>query len=491
MRNLVVVGGGTAGWITAIYTKKMLPNHKVTLIQSPEIGIIGVGEGTTPLFIKFLELAEITGEEFLRKTRGSIKNGINFENWNGDGKRYFHSFGESLSQFSLPPAFPVDAASFYYKNLIANNLRFEDYRYQQLISYQNKVDLDHTAYALHFDAVELANLLQSKASLHGIEVIEGDVTTVTQDDRGFISKIHLKDRVDPVTADFVFDCTGFSRLFVGKTFNQRWISYAKHLPLKKAIPFWLEPNEDIRPYTNSTAMPHGWVWEIPLQHRIGAGYVFDSDRISVDQALGEAEALFNRKLEIRKVIDFNPGRYENYWVKNCLAVGLASSFLEPLEATSIALTIGQLGVFRFFYNQLDECEESSVQLFNKMMATSFDETMSFIYLHYLTKRNDTDFWKNFRQDTEMPDRVAEFLELAKAGVLTPFDFPRDNRTAIAYTIASYLEVGHGLELITSKITNQEHIRPSPAEYRHIIQQAAAEKAISHKLLLTPYINGQK
>jgi tryptophan halogenase len=490
MNNLVVVGGGTAGWITALYTKKMLPNHRVTLIQSPEIGIIGVGEGSTAIFVRFLEMIGITGDEFFEQTSGTIKNGINFENWHGDGTRYFHAFGDKLRSFSLNPTFGNDAESFFYKNLIANNLSFEDYRYQTYLSYQNKVDLVNTAYALHFDAAKLADLLKSKAKLYGISVIDGNVINVTQDERGFISKIHLNDRDEAIDADFVFDCSGFSRLLVGGIFKQRWISCGEYLPLKKAIPFWFEHTTDIKPYTTSTAMPHGWTWEIPLQHRIGAGYVFDSDRISVDQALQEAEQLFKRKLEIRKVIDFSPGRYENYWVKNCLAIGLSSSFLEPLEATSIALTIGQLGIFRFFYNQLDSCEEPSVKLFNEMMATSFDETLSFIYLHYITQRSDTDFWKNFRRDTKMPDRVAEFLELASAGVLVPFDFPRDNRTAIGYPISSYLEVGHGLRLIKSKITNQEFINPSPAEYRNIIQ-SAGDRAMSHNSLLAPYLDKQK
>lgn len=491
MNRLVVVGGGTAGWITALYTKWMLPQCKITLIQSSEIGIIGVGEGSTHVFVKFLEMIGIHAHEFFAKTNGTIKNGISFENWHGDNTRYFHSFGESLTKFSLNPTFGQDAESFYYKYLISKNLSFNDYRYQTHISYQNKVDLKNTGYALHFDAVKLADLLESKASLYDIKVINGDVTHVTQDDRGFISKIHLKDHPEEIETDFVFDCTGFSRLFIGKIFNQRWISCSNHLPLKKAIPFWLENDIDIKPYTTSTAMNHGWIWEIPLQHRIGAGYVFDSDHISVDQAHQEAEIFFKRKLEIRKVIDFNPGRYENYWVKNCLAVGLSSSFLEPLEATSIALTIGQLGIFRFFYNQLDSCEESSLKLFNEMMAISFDETMSFIYLHYLTRRNDTNFWKNFKYNTKMPDRVAEFLELAAAGVLVPFDFPRDHRTAMAYPISSYLEVGHGLGLIKSKTTNQENIKPSPEEYKHIIEKAAMEQARSHKFLLDPYINGQE
>ena len=353
MRKFVVLGGGTAGWLTALFMKDNFPQDDVTIIQNEKIGIIGVGEATTPNIISFLLNLGIDPLDVLRETGGGIKNGVNFVNWNGDGKRYMHSFRDTITNFSMPPLFSSDALDFYLKNLMAKKLPFEEYIYQIKLSYSNKVDLDHTEYALHFDTNLFSQFLQKIGKQRNVNIVEGTFKNATQDENGNITKLHLEDGRE-YACDFVFDCTGFARLLIDGVLKEKWISYKKHLPMKKGIPFWIDAETPLEPHTGAIAMKYGWIWKIPLLHRTGSGYIFDSDYIDENQALEEAEELFGQKLEVRKIIPFEAGRFDRYWSKNCMAVGLSSSFIEPLESTSIFLSIGQLQTFKHFFNEIDD-----------------------------------------------------------------------------------------------------------------------------------------
>jgi tryptophan halogenase len=483
MKKFIILGGGSAGWITALSIKKTFPDCNVTVIQSSTVGIIGVGEATTPHVVNFLKDIGIDPLDVVKKTSGSIKNGISFENWNGDGKRYFHSFYERIAEFSVPNIFESQASDYYKKVLISNNLPFEEHIYQTKLAYSNKVDLINTNYALHFDATKFASYLEQVGRELGVTVIEGNYKHCSQNEQGFITALHL-DNNCTLDCDFVFDCTGFARLLIGNVFKEKWRSFSNFLPAKKAIPFWLASENDIVPYTGSIAMKYGWMWKIPLQHRIGSGYVFDSDYISVDQAHQEAEQHYQRPLKINKIIDFDPGRYENVWVKNCMAVGLSSSFLEPLESTSLWLTITQLTLFKHFINELEAPRSSSLTLFNKMIANEIDDKAHFVYIHYLTKRKDSDFWINFREKCPVPDALKEKLELIKESNLRHFNISNAQAPAI-FPLHSYLEVCNGLEMYENKmnISNYETIKPSPAEYKLKIQEALS-RAPTHLELLT-------
>jgi tryptophan halogenase len=483
MKKFTILGGGSAGWITALSMKKTFPTASITVIQSSSIGIIGVGEATTPHVVNFLKEMGIDPLDVVRQTNGSIKNGISFKNWNGDDKRYFHSFYEKIAEFSVPNVFDSQAADFYKKVLIANNLPFEEYIYQTKLAYANKVDLINTNYALHFDATKFASYLEEFGKQMGITVIEGNYKNCSQTEQGFISALHLEDGRS-IDCDFVFDCTGFARLLIGKVFNEPWKSFSNFLPAKKAIPFWLETENDIAPYTESIAMKYGWMWKIPLQHRIGSGYVFDSDYISVDQAHQEAQQYYNRPLKINKIIEFDPGRFENVWVKNCMAVGLSSSFLEPLESTSLWLTITQLTLFKHFINELDNTTLSSLKLFNKMIANEVDDKAHFVYIHYLTKRKDSEFWINFRNKCPVPDALKEKLGLIKESNLRHYNINNALAPAI-FPLHSYLEVCHGLEMYENRmnIKHYEDIKPSPRDYKIQINEAML-RAPTHLELLT-------
>jgi tryptophan halogenase len=281
----------------------------------------------------------------------------------------------------------------------------------------------------------------------------------------------------------VFDCSGFARLLIGNTYKEKWISYADHLPMKKGIPFWLDSEEEIEPYTSAIAMKNGWIWKIPLQHRIGSGYIFDSNYINEDQALAEAEEYFGKKLNVRKVIPFEAGRYENFWVKNCMAVGLASSFIEPLESTSIFLTIQQLETFRQFINEIGNYNEYSMGLFNKIVGNNMEDTLNFVYLHYITKRNDSEFWKNFKEDYPPPKKLAEMLDIIKSGNLRYYN-TEDTKTTGSFSLNSFLQVCNGLEIFEKEINVSEYdtVVPGPSDYKQIINKLSTG-ALKHSEFL--------
>jgi tryptophan halogenase len=458
--KFVVLGGGTAGWMTALVAKQIFPNRDITLVQSPTVGIIGVGESTTPHIIQFLKTVDIDPFDVIKQTSGSFKSGISFENWNGDGKSFFHGFDDQLVDSDIPGIFNGGSADILKKLLIAENSRFEDFIYQTKLAYNNKMDLNRATWALHFDAHKFAEYLERVGRERGINVIEETFIDAVLAADGSISELHLTNDTT-IPCDFVFDCSGFSRLLISKVYDNKWISFAKHLPMKKAIPFWLDAEEDIKPYTRATAMKYGWVWQIPLDHRIGAGYIFDSDYITDDEALAEAEEYFQRKLTVNKVIEFEPGRFEEAWIKNCCAIGLSSNFIEPLESTSLWLTVTQLELLRHFLDVIETVDPEDIKLYNNIIGKEIDEKLNFVYFHYLTKRQDSKFWQEFRSKTQPPEEFIQLLNHVKQNNMRPFMFT-DSLATGRFPMSSYLQVGYGLDIFEKKpnIINYENIQPN-------------------------------
>lgn len=481
--NIVILGGGTAGWLTALFANSVFPEKNITLIQSNEVGIIGVGEATTPHLPEFLRRLNILPIDVVKNTSGSIKNGISFVNWSGDNKKYFHSFGENISEFSIPNVFDKQCEIQYKQHLISKNLPMDDYQYHSRISYKNRIDLDNTSWALHFDAKLLSEYLETVGVQRGINIVEGKFRNVTTNELGFITDIHLENNTT-VKCDFVFDCSGFNRVLIEKHFKQKWISYSDHLPMKCAIPFWLESEKEIEPFTTATAMKYGWMWKIPLQHRIGSGYVFDSDYINEDQALQEAEEFYGRSLKVNKVIKFGAGRIENFWVKNCIAVGLSSNFIEPLESTSLFITCNQLDFIRHFINEFDNPRESSIKTFNRVMEETQRSVLNFVYFHYMTKRQDSIFWKEFKQKNSVPPGFDETLAALKEANFRPQNLKEGDSIA-GFGMMSYLQVGSGIEIFEKPMymSGYENISPSPDQYRAILNNNLVKLSQNHKEFL--------
>lgn len=467
-RKIVVLGGGTSGWITAHSVRKYFPNDDITVIYSEKKGIIGVGEASTPHLVNFLKNIGVDLGDFLKSVNGTIKHGISFENWNGDGKKFMHPFVETLADFKVPGVFGHSCWEFYNKLLINKNLPFDQYIYQNRLAYENKVDVANTSFGFHFDSHKFAEYLKNLASSKDIKIIVGDVVSADLKNNGNIEKINLVDQI--IECDFVFDCSGFSRVLIGELYQEEWISYKEHLPMNSAITFWVDHDDNLPSYTKCIAMKNGWVWKIPLQNRFGCGYVFDSRYIDKDKALQEAEELFQQKLDVKKVINFDPGRYRNAWVKNCIAVGLSGNFIEPLESTSIWLEISLLDNLAHFLNEIDNPNENSIRLFNKIIGTEVDEKMSFVYLHYMTKRNDSKFWEEFKNKNPMPERLKKLWTSIKENNLRYMQFI-DPLCPAGFPLMSYLWVCQGLELFDNvgNVSGYENLDPSPEIYRQIIE----------------------
>lgn len=402
MKNVVVVGGGTAGWLTALFIRKKLPDLNVTLIESSEIGILGAGEGTTPHFVEFLKTLEIPLFDVIKHANGTIKNGILFTNWNGDSTSYFHPFFDENSL--------IDDAVLV-GDKIKNSQNLDTLIPSSFLSKYSKIKLKYNsikqdldpwgASALHFDARLLADFLKSVGLKRDIKLVDAKVTEIINDREGNITSIKLDNQAE-ISTDFVFDCSGFKRLFIGSHYKSEWVTYKDSIPNNKAMPFFLPiGSEKLPPYTEAIAMKHGWVWKIPVQGRYGCGYVFDGREVTEEDAKKEITEIFG-EVDFPRVFNFEPGTYRELWKGNCVALGLASGFIEPLEATSIWVTIIALQNFLINITGATNKNQHAKDIFNSTIFKINEQILAFIYFHYITSRQDTRYWSQFSQNNKPP-----------------------------------------------------------------------------------------
>lgn len=452
-RSVAVIGGGTAGWFTALMIKNYYKHFNVILIESDEIGILGAGEGTTPHFMDYLKDINVSLDDIIKHADGTLKNGIKFENWNGDNKSYFHSFvpQPELNQIDNYNVLATQLAKF--DNLY--NINFPEkltnakkvpfiYGKKSTTPYSNLIDyFDVSAnFGLHFNARKLAKFLSELGLSRGIQRIEGRITEFINDEQGCVKSIRVDTESDLVDVGFVFDCSGFARLCLGKHYKTEWESYEEYLPMNTAIPFFIQHNNDTTAETVSRAMSSGWCWQIPVRDRYGCGYVFDRNFISEDQALNEAEFYFKQKLEVPKVFRFNAGSYKKTLVKNCLAVGLSQSFVEPLEATSIWIAFKNLSNFINLNGINTFKSELFADKFNEICLSKNRDVRDFLYLHYLTKRNDSEFWRTFKTNHKMIPSVQQDIETISH--FSSVDQLLNNKLFQSF---SWIQVCSGLELL--------------------------------------------
>jgi tryptophan halogenase len=475
-KQIVIVGGGSAGWITALYLNRYIDNSQITLIESPEIGILGAGEGTTPNFVTFLDEVQIPISDLIKHAGATIKNGIKFTNWNNDEKHFYHTFltdHPALSNISASDL--IGEYNLTSVLSIAEEVVFEEYDFMSKICELNKVPQVYdfkkennipTGYsnpiikynrlanfALHFDATRLASFLKKVALERGVINIEATVTAINEDKEGNVTSFKLQDDT-LINADFVFDCSGFSRLIVGKHFNAEWVSYSNYLPVDTAVPFFIDNDEEIPPYTESIAMKYGWMWKIPLQNRYGCGYVFDSSLTSEEEAIKEIENYLGFKpiypRETKGAFKFKAGYYKTPWVKNCVAIGLSSGFIEPLEATSI---YSSLSILKKFVNDLSHIESPSQPLIDRFNTEAEELTngiFNFVYFHYLGKRNDSKFWNKFKAPESHPLEIQKKLNIINNFVPKNIDF-----TGITpFGLHSWLSVAYGLNQLNIDVMKE-------------------------------------
>ncbi|MFW2478790.1 MAG: tryptophan halogenase family protein [Lentimonas sp.] len=413
IEHVVVAGGGTAGWMAAASVAKLLGKTvKVTLVESEDISTVGVGEATIPTLLTLHELLKIKEQDFIKAVGGTFKLGISFENWLDVGKDYIHSFG-----YTGKDCWAAGFQHFWLKGKERGIAKeYGEYCNEWVAAKNNRFAVlpnQGLNYAYHFDSARYAAFLRKMAEEHGAVRVEGKIQQVHQDpDSGFITRLTLESGQE-VEGDFFVDCTGFRALLIEQTLHAGFDDWQHWLPCDSALAVQTENIQAPIPYTRSIAHEAGWQWRIPLQHRTGNGMVYCSKFWSRD----EAEAKLRGNLEGELVteprpIKFQTGTRRRHWVKNCVAVGLSSGFMEPLESTSIHLI--QRAIVRFMQMFPHEgVRQPDIEEFNNQMMFEIENIRDFIILHYhVTERTDTPFWRHVRS-MEIPDSLRHRINLFK------------------------------------------------------------------------------
>ena len=424
LRKIVILGGGTAGWLTATYLERVFdrPDGEkiaIELVESEDIGIIGVGEATVPTLPRMLQAVGISEREFLVRANASFKNAIKFHDWLEPGSSYYHPFEPP----TMTDGFNITN---HWANLRNRGEAVPDFAHavavQPGISDEGRIakvvsPVPYTApmpYAYHLDAVRFGAFLRDVATGRGVKRTVATVVDVGLTEDGSIKELRTKEGLT-IAGDLFIDCSGFVSYLIEKTLGDKFQPYPDLL-CDRAVAFQLpftDPNRTIRPHTTCTAKPGGWIWEIDLFDRMGTGYVYSSAFTSDEEAEetlcrhhGLDRALMNpRRLKMRV------GKRTNSWVKNCVAIGLSSGFIEPLESTGIYLIEAAVKLL-VEYIGYGRPVEAAVKRYNAVMQGSYDEIRDFIVLHYiLSRRRDSAFWRTYTEEVKPSDRLAGYLEL--------------------------------------------------------------------------------
>ncbi len=498
----MIVGGGTAGWLAALLLQEAIAkqalNAVVTVVESSRIPTIGVGEGTTAVFRQMLKHLGFDEFEFLRETQATIKFGIRHKDWRRKGHSYDGPIDDPhlvVEPSGTEPQSYIDIFSCAAGRRLADAHLFSYLLDQQKAPFARKGDGNLVAmgpyhHAYHFDQALVGQYLRRKS--RGVETIDAQVSGATRDAvTGDITAL-LTD-VGEIAGDFFIDCTGFRRALIAGVMGGTWVSYRDVLPLNRAMPFWLDikDGEELKPFTTAWAQSSGWLWMIPTQARIGCGYVYSDVFTTPDQAKAEIEKVLGHKIEPRNDIKIDAGRQRESWIGNCLALGLASSFLEPLEATSIHGSIVQLLVFTNFHlKKATMLTDEDRAAYNKFAGDQVDDFRDFINLHYVSERRDTPFWQAVAENFISPATKAR-LELWRSKMPGHEDFtPLPG--GFAHTEQQlYYPVLDGLGLLNRQVARKfMEVHPdmnakgqAAADSLTAEYEAAAPRALGHREFL--------
>jgi tryptophan halogenase len=426
--KIVIVGGGTAGWLAALMITKICGAiHNVTLIESSSVGIIGAGESSTGALRGILnnEVFDYGCNEFefMATAKATPKYAIHHKDWNGVGTDYIAPIDTTIDESYIGTNFLLSAyiAQGIPMQHASVNGRLVDSELTDFYLEDNKI-LSANRHAYNFDARLAAKYLEKKCSTN-IKKIDAKIIEINLKENGFVESV-LLDTGLTVSGDFYIDASGFAKIF-SKKLGISWIDY-KELTLNAAMPFILpyEKDKNHKFLATSWAQKYGWMWCVPKLDDLGCGYAYDDRFIDEEQAKKEIESVLQREIVPIKKIKFSPGRMESVWNKNVLSIGLAASFLEPLEATSIHGTILQLNMFIFTHlkETLDRTiNDVNTKIYNETVSKIFDEFKIFLLIHYKNNRKDTDFWIESNRLVSKNSKVAEVLEIAKTRLLTQTD----------------------------------------------------------------------
>ncbi|MDO3385662.1 tryptophan 7-halogenase [Gilvimarinus sp. SDUM040013] len=478
VNSVVIVGGGTSGWMTAAGIARIAPPQtSITLVESEDIGVIGVGEATIPTLFEFNDFLGIKESDMLSECQGTFKLGIDFVDWLKKGQAYFHPFGffgRDTPEFSFHQLWlrlrelaanegrTVDAA----EDINQYNLCTAAARLGRFAQPQGGGDaiLSTMRYAYHFDSIAYGQMLRRYAEKRGVKRVEGTVVSVHKNiENGTITSVELEEGTR-IVGDFFIDCSGFKSLLIEGAMASDYIDWSHYLPCDRAIALPTEGISTPDPFTRATADNAGWRWRIPLQQRMGNGYVYSSAHASEDDVYEKLMAgAEGAPLSDPKPLRFRTGHRQKFWEKNCVAIGLAGGFIEPLESTSIHLA--QMGIQRLLnlwpgrgYNPAE------IAHYNRVMTADYERLRDFIVLHYnATEREDTEFWR-YVKNMAIPDSLQATIEIFKgSGRLIPS--PED-----LFTPHSWLAVMLGQGIY-------------PKNYDKLVEQVPSESLAQNMQLL--------
>jgi tryptophan halogenase len=417
LRSIAVVGGGTAGWMAASMLARALPGNScaITVIESPDIGTVGVGEATIPPLIDLLRFLGINEADFVRHTFSTYKLGIRFSDWRRIGHTYWHPFGTFGSRINLRPFYH----SWHKAQAAGLSLNFNDYSACSALGEAGKFRFPDTTgqtdaaglrYALHFDAGLVARYLRAYSERLGVQRLERTVSGATRLQNGNLDELLFADG-SRLGADLFIDCSGFRGVLIEQVLQTGYLPWTDVLPCDRAVAVPTQMTSARPPYTQASARSAGWRWRIPLQHRAGNGYVYSSAFCSDTEALDDLlREVGEKPLAEPRQLRFVTGRRKQLWSHNCLALGLASGFLEPLESTSIHLVMS--GVYKLLEHFPDRrFDPATIASYNEEAIEEIERIRDFIVLHYcLNQRDDAPLWR-YCQSMKIPDSLAQRIEM--------------------------------------------------------------------------------
>lgn len=454
-KRIIIAGGGTAGWMAAAAISKTLGELvDVKLVESEQIGTVGVGEATIPPIITFHRLLGIPENEFMRETQATFKLGICFENWRRQGEKYIHSFGTTGKDH-----WSSGFQHFWLNGLRrGHNVSYDDYCLELKAALDNRfahLPNEGMSYAFHLDASRYAKYLRRFSEKNGVERIEGKINKIHLDsETGFIKSLDL-DNGRSLAGDIFIDCTGFRGLLIGEALGIEFEDWTDYLPCNGAIAVQTESVRPAVPYTRSIAHESGWQWRIPLQHRTGNGIVYCNQFMDQQSALDKLlNSLQGKTITEPNFIKFRAGTRKKQWYKNCVTVGLSSGFMEPLESTSIHLI--QRNILRFIRMMpLDEISQRDIDEFNNQADWDMVSIRDFLVLHYIANERTDPFWEmcaNIQLTDSLRHRIELFRETGRLF--------RHNEELFAENSWIQVMMGQGImpkshHPIASKMTDEE------------------------------------
>lgn len=478
--KITIVGAGTAGLVSALILKTRFPSYDIKIICSKKIGTIGVGEGSTEHWHEFTSFVGINLADLIKATDATFKIGVVFKGWGVPD--YMHSIQDGYNETA--GEYPYVFGSLIGNGAMSQDLSGEVFWKNKLHSrYLKENNSPVTQY--HFNTFKLIDFLTGIASERGIEIIDDEIKDVVLNEQGEIA--HLSSEHSTYTSDFFIDSTGFKKLLISKL-GAKWKSHSEYLKTNSAIVFQTQDSENYNMWSMAQGMKYGWMFRTPTFGRWGNGYIYDSEFLTPEQAQQEVEEFLGIPIKIGQHLKFDPGAVDRAWIKNCCAIGLSSSFIEPLEASSIGTTIQQTFMLM---HKLVNYNDAVVDNYNRSFRDIIENIRDFVLLHFITPRRDTEFWRKVA-DVELPNSLTNMLKSWEHKLPVQEDFSHLSRY-ILFKQFHFILVLHGLKLFNVESIQKEfeslplevknHAKYLISDIRNYYKDSESADIITHKQAL--------